>query len=395
MRWTRQPQISARINQANPLTRGLAFVQLGASSTTLGKWPSGILDDNVFRKACPSGVGFGTASSADPIRTIDAAPTSGSVFSIFVVASTDPSAASIQTIIDNDRGDIGGNARCFQFRLSSNTLDLIRFNSTGSPFFATSTAIANETWLTGVRAGAVCDGATFSAFANGTKIAGTTITGTPSTGDGTAWRMGNYRGGGGTPWRGSLPLVAIWDRALSDAEMAAISANPWQIFAPLIAPRTYEDSAGGVQSFSYTGTGGVVASGTAAIVKAILPVGSGGIMLSGTAGKLIGKIIAGAGGITFSGQATGLRGAARDTAGGVLFAGAASVSFGYANVFKCTILTPDGTIRMILDSEVGTGKKPLVLDGDRWRQRQVAEGTPIIYVGVRYRLLHPGETLEV
>lgn len=62
---------------------------------------------------------------------------------------------------------------------------------------------------------------------------------------------------------------------------------------------------------------------------------------------------------------------------------------------KCTILTSDGVIRQILDAELGTGKKPLVLDGNRWRQRQAAEGTAIVYANSRFRLIEAGEELQV
>jgi hypothetical protein len=34
-------------------------------------------------------------------------------------------------------------------------------------------------------------------------------------------------------YSGSQPLVAFWNRYLSDAEVAVLHANPWQIFAPL------------------------------------------------------------------------------------------------------------------------------------------------------------------
>lgn len=37
---------------------------------------------------------------------------------------------------------------------------------------------------------------------------------------------GAYESGRATPFA----LVAVWDRALSDAEVAEISANPWQLF---------------------------------------------------------------------------------------------------------------------------------------------------------------------
>lgn len=73
----------------------------------------------------------------------------------------------------------------------------------------------------------------------------------------------------------------------------------------------------------------------------------------------------------------------------------ATMTITAGNLVKCTILTTGGVIRQILDAELGTGKKPLVLDGNRWRQRQAAEGTAIVYVNSRYRLLAAGEELQV
>ena len=258
---TRQPQYLAPVDWGNPITRGLAFVQLGAAVFPVSKWTVGSLQSGAVVTSSPAGVGFGNTSSPNPIRTFDPVLSSSAVFSAFAVASTDPSAAATQAIFDSD-GGLG--SRFFQFRMNSNTLECIRFNTGGTPFFATTPAIGNEIWLSGLRAGIVCNNAEFSVFANGTKTAGTSITGTPTADDSVAWWLGNYRGAGGNPWRGSLPLVAIWDRVLSDAEFASLNANPWQIFqAPrraLFAP----SAAGGDVSVALTGTAATASIGTLA-----------------------------------------------------------------------------------------------------------------------------------
>jgi hypothetical protein len=50
---------------------------------------------------------------------------------------------------------------------------------------------------------------------------------------------------GTTYWSGFIGAFLAWDRALSDAEIASISANPWQLFKPVQRRAWFDASAGG------------------------------------------------------------------------------------------------------------------------------------------------------
>lgn len=64
--------------------------------------------------------------------------------------------------------------------------------------------------------------------------------------------------------------------------------------------------------------------------------------------------------------------------------------------YRATILV-NGIITKIKTADLGTGKKAVVYVSNRWRQRQAAEGTPIIFDPAtnRLRLLQVSETLEI
>lgn len=82
----------------------------------------------------------------------------------------------------------------------------------------------------------------------------------------------------------------------------------------------------GLQSYAYTGSGGLVLSGTGAIVRAQQTTGSGGYALSGSSLVARVRAVMASGGLTLSGEATVLRSARQTASGGIVLSGAAVIT---------------------------------------------------------------------
>jgi hypothetical protein len=124
--------------------------------------------------------------------------------------------------------------RCFQFvKTAANAIQLIRFDTAGNPYFATtSTAVtaANTSQTIIARS----NGAAMDVWLNGGGRASAAISNTPLSLGQTLFLGGGAGGAGNTPTfqilNGKLYGWAVIPAALSDAEIASISANPWQLF---------------------------------------------------------------------------------------------------------------------------------------------------------------------
>lgn len=84
--------------------------------------------------------------------------------------------------------------------------------------------------------------------------------------------------------------------------------------------------ASGTQTFSYTATGGLSLSGSAAQLRAALPAPAGGVVFAGAAPAARATVRETAGGLVFAGTSDELRKAEPASAGGVLFGGAGTYS---------------------------------------------------------------------
>ena len=224
-----QPQGAARVDWGNPIARGLEFVGVGTRGGLLlakgGPQSVAVAPSRAGR----SGVGpyVSSPGGTTPICQTGATGVTGSDYSLFAFGTL-PSAATVRAAIDDDLDT--GSPRCFQFRVNAGKVELITFNTGGTPYFATGATLTAAQLAAGVAMAAVVAGNQIASFANGRKTSAT-ASGTQRVPTGNFY-VGQHKGTGANGWDGELVLVGTWSRALSDAEVASLSANPWQLFAP-------------------------------------------------------------------------------------------------------------------------------------------------------------------
>lgn len=85
---------------------------------------------------------------------------------------------------------------------------------------------------------------------------------------------------------GQVALVLVWNRALTPGEAAALSANPWQVFAqPTLRVRSDIIAAGGNVTVALTGTAATAAVGTLGVSLSAALSGNAGTSAAGTVGR--------------------------------------------------------------------------------------------------------------
>lgn len=233
-----QTPFPSPIDWSNPLTRDLvALYSHGELSTRISEsfinkvsnaFPSGGTGNTYAIKSTMQGVGVTYPASVAYQYTTDSLPgmSGATVYSIFALAADITLDSAFRSILDRDNG---ATTRCFQFRINNaNKAEFIRFNGAGSAFFATdSTAITSTEATRGVCMVAVANGSAHAIYMNGRKTAGTAITGTP-TGMQSSILVG-CQAQNTQPFNGTLVLWGALARALSDAEVYALTDNPWQL----------------------------------------------------------------------------------------------------------------------------------------------------------------------
>jgi hypothetical protein len=114
--------------------------------------------------------------------------------------------------------------------------------------------------------------------------------------------IGNRRVDDARGWDGELSDFYIFDSILNQAELRALSINPWQIFAPP-PRRIWSAPAGGANIYTLSVSGGVVLSGTIPLRRERRQVPSGGMQFSGTVALRRERRFVPSGTINFSGTA--------------------------------------------------------------------------------------------
>lgn len=235
--WTVQPQVAVAIDRGNPLAQGLVFLENAAVSDALTTGAPTII-------ATPKGRAFSNLSATNyRSRQIPIPITSAKEVTVIVVASATVTAAS-------------------------NMLFAVGSSTNASSFFGIGGAATNTAgfWLRDSAAtdqslgagaydgvmrvyGGVCSNAqsrfefwtSAGLAASASPTTKTTFTGLDRVGFGCLLR--STAGVGAL--NPKIAMAAVWGRALSASEMESVTANPWQLFAPLQRTIWVPVSAGG------------------------------------------------------------------------------------------------------------------------------------------------------
>jgi hypothetical protein len=240
---TTQPQTAVGIDYANPITRGLVAC-LDANRRVLinGSETRPLTLTNPARRA--SQQEFGTVTLQTAMQAIKAPPAASSnvtMLSIFI-PSTEITERTYGQLGQTNSGNMlsvssgdGATAGVVRFKIylgSMRTIGASQANE-GVPNLAIARHINGQSqnlWLNGVK------DASSGAF-TGNSIG-----------------FGFYGFATSSGMSGASILNAVWNRALTDAEIKSLSENPWQIFVPERRVIAFDVSAGGaVDSIVSTG----------------------------------------------------------------------------------------------------------------------------------------------
>jgi hypothetical protein len=223
-RLQQQPQQAFPLDSSNPLTRGL-----------VGFWlPSG----NGFRSALPN-VPAATVAAAGAVNAGPKGRRLGA--SSLAMAATLPNdsrikpTAAITVLMDGMMTNAAGYTYNFGCENSNDGWGLYCAggNTAMQAYLRVGAAWAgaalNVNGGQSAQAGFTFDGATFWSVANGARNNSQAISGT-ITNSTSAIALNAKNGAGASPGNSNAYYFAIWDRALSPAELASFYANPWQIF---------------------------------------------------------------------------------------------------------------------------------------------------------------------
>ena len=235
---TSQPQGPLVIDSTSPLAKGLVGVFNGSSRL------QALTGKNNFTNVAGSSFDGRTATFDGATSYLTSAyPTRATVDACTILAVVSPSAyptlsictpfASFETV-DQSRGSRS---------LGITTTGGLSLGSQGSNGFGA--MISGGTVPIGIPSvviGSTPEGLTGNAWLNGVKVlSGTINSGNAVYGNGAPAQVLTVGRGFGvtTPagsygyFQGSVHLALVYNRVLSDAEVRALSSNPWQVFAPV------------------------------------------------------------------------------------------------------------------------------------------------------------------
>jgi len=226
--WREFPPLATQIDWSNPLTRNLGRVITPSS---------GVIDVVTRQIATVNGTvtrnpaGF-TASGASSIQLLDFP---ASTYTCLYLANCFTTGSVVIGIVARDNSSFRKN---YALWLAGGITP--RMSHSQASDFAYKEAISSISGTVGQQITAVgtYDGTNIKIFTNG-RLAGTTAASAPVTNaSGQITQLLNHDGTTrGVTYSGNgVPLAAIWNRALTDAEVAEVSENPWQLFRPQSAP---------------------------------------------------------------------------------------------------------------------------------------------------------------
>lgn len=276
-----QPRESVRFDENNQLSRGLLWVQLGATGIDgAGGWPSPKLADglNPVTNGCAIGAGDGVqgkwvsksgASNVRPAvfrsRRVSQELGKDDKWTVFVIrrtTGTSPSSAGLVTVPYQD-GAWGppfaqlcvrraGSGDGWQIINGySGSWQALNFTTSDPPF--TDTAWHSLAFTR--------SGGSFASYKNG--VASSTTSGNAgaqaSSSASDQEIIIQATGSGFEYTNGETAFVAIWNRALSDAEIRALHSDPYQVLRPAVPMPTFKPASsttpGNLNAGSYTQTG--------------------------------------------------------------------------------------------------------------------------------------------
>lgn len=194
---------------------------------------------------------------------------------------------------------------------------------TGVSVVYTSAAIvsANELCVLGVATDGITNGSPVSVYKNGVSVASGTTSN--NVGDNGPAAYIGQNGAGAQWWDGDIYLHLAFSRSLPDYELAALTANPWQIFSDEDTSWLYTTGGGGGTTYTLSVGGSFVLSGVAIYSHERQQVPSGSVTFSGSSFMVRNRVIIPTGSVTFSGSATEIKNKVIPAGGTVNFSGTA------------------------------------------------------------------------
>lgn len=332
MRFTRQPQFPAAIDKSWA-DRGLVFAMLpGVGHFNLAGGHPLQVSGAMARSAGPAGMTYDSATRSEFPALIDAtkgftlisvwrARTGGDYF------GADASRAILSTRTAGNAGWTWGRLSATGGGANGNlTGQELTFQGVSAYAEAVATIEAFIDTPVAVRYNPAA--AQISWFRFGRKTQADTTVSAPSAGGNLVFGAQGDYATNGNPWLDRAAVVLAFQGALSDAEILTLTesvSSLWQVFR-MPQRRLWAPSSGGLQSYSYTPSGGLSFGGAAPVVRKATKAVSGGLVLAGAApvSRRASRTVAG--GLTLAGAATVIRNATRAPAGGLLLAGTAPYS---------------------------------------------------------------------
>ena len=229
-RWASQPQYPTGIDWGNPITRGLVWAFNGAMPRVPALGITGFTDSGTVSEV----IGInGRAVSSTGKRAFSSSQCNSGTFTVFCAFEDSGTRGVARSPFDSDNNATTPQ-RVWQMYLdASNFPGFIGFSTGGGPFIptgATANSAAGVTTLAGV-----VELTSVRVYMNGLLAANQTK-GSSSMNVPLATNLVGIAGGlQGNPFGGRVLQAAIFDRVLADPEIAALSSNPWQIFAPSLS----------------------------------------------------------------------------------------------------------------------------------------------------------------
>jgi hypothetical protein len=233
---TSQPQHAAQVDWSNPITRGLVLADTVDRNLVTG---IGYSAGASQRRATPAGIGLGSAATAGAtVGAVDLSGTNAITFGCHVRAD-----ALVDSVVAEHGPNFNSNAQVgwivvllangqLQVGYTGNANNAVAANIT-----ANSVITAGRTYFVLTRmkrtnvAGAAGNGITI--WLDGVQQAIATPSGGNNPGGGNFSRATTYlnsRAASSLFLNGYTANRRLWNRALTDAEIRSISANPWQVF---------------------------------------------------------------------------------------------------------------------------------------------------------------------